>query len=75
MRRFMRVFVGSGEAIARLAEVTRGRMAGAKLMGAASTAVIMASSFAVESNERDSNCQSRVHKRFAEDADWESAER
>ena len=75
MRRFMQSFVGSGGAIARLAEVARACIAGAKLVGAASTSVIMVSSFAGEPNERDSNCQNRVHERFAEDVFWELAER
>src|SRR5580704_6417070 len=75
MRRFMQSFAGSGTANARLAEAKRGRMARAKLMGVASTAVIMVFRFGAESNERDSNCQSRVHKRVAEDVRWKSAER
>jgi len=45
-------------------------MAGAKLVGAASTSVIMVSSFAGEPNERESNCQNRVHERFVEDGCW-----
>ena len=75
MRRFMRAFAGSGGAVTRLAEVTPERMAGVKLVGAASTAVITVSSFAVKSNEGDSNCQSRSHKRYAEDVYWKSAQR
>ena len=43
-------------------------------MDTASTAVIMTPSFSVNSNGRDSNCQNRVHERFAEDVCWKLAE-
>src|SRR5271156_55540 len=67
IRRFIRSFVGSCGAIARLAEVACGRMAGVKLVEATSTIVVMPPSFSADSKQGDSNCQSRLHERFAED--------
>jgi hypothetical protein len=58
-------FVDSCGAIARLAEVARRCMAGAKLEDAASTIVVMPPSCAANSKQRDPNCQSRLHERLA----------
>src|ERR1700723_3204282 len=73
--RFMRSCVGSDGAIARLAEVTRGRIAAAKLVDAASIVMVMASSIAVRSNEMNPYGRNQDHKRFAEDVFWKLAER
>src|SRR5580692_9600648 len=75
IRRFIRGFVVSRGAIARLAEVAHGRMAGREPVGGASTVVVMASSCAANSKQRDCNCESRSHERFAEDVCWKLEER
>jgi hypothetical protein len=75
IRRFIRCFVGSRGAIARLAEVARGRMPGREPLGGASTVVVMASGCAAKSKQRDCNCRSRLHERFAEDVFWKLEER
>jgi|SRR5580658_5717796 hypothetical protein len=50
-------------------------MAGAELAGGASSVVVMTSSCAANSKQRNCNCQSRVHERFAEDVFWKLEER
>jgi len=67
IRRFIRGFVGSRGALARLAEVVHGRMAGTELVGGASTVGVIASSSAAYSKQRDCHCPGRSHEHFAED--------